>query len=74
MATVTIRNLPDDVVERIKRSAEVQGRSMESELRELLQQRYADRQAILDRIHRRWEERPKASEEEIEAWIQHGRP
>ena len=74
MATITIRNLPDAVVERIKSSAMERGRSMESELRELLTRRYADREAILARIHRQWQDLPKASPEEIERWIREGRP
>ena len=37
MGSVTIRNLPDGVVAEIKAAAALHGRSLESELRELLQ-------------------------------------
>ncbi len=55
MATVTIRNLDDAVVKRLKYQAKQNGRSLEAEVRELLKQA-ADRKtieellAIADRI------------------------
>ncbi len=55
MATITIRNLDDAVVERLKYKAKQNGRSLEAEVRELLKQA-ADRKtteellAIADRI------------------------
>jgi predicted transcriptional regulator len=52
-ATITIRNVPDQLVDRIKRLAEQKGVSMEQEIRDLLQ-RYVQRGAALDRIRRRW--------------------
>lgn len=36
MAQVIVRNLEDDVVERLKLKAELHGRSLEQELREIL--------------------------------------
>lgn len=74
MATVTIRNLPDEVVARIKRSAEGHGRSMEAEVRDLLNRRYRGREAILERIQERWENGPRVSVDQVEAWIDEGRP
>jgi plasmid stability protein len=41
MATLTIRNLPDEVRDRIRREAAEHGRSMEEEARTFLAQRYA---------------------------------
>ncbi len=38
MANLTIRNLDDHVVERLKKRAKDNGRSLEAELRELLKQ------------------------------------
>ncbi len=38
MAQVIVRNLEDDVVERLKLKAELHGRSLEQELREILRQ------------------------------------
>ncbi len=55
MATVTVRNLDNQVVERLKKKAKDNGRSLEAELRELLKQA-ANRKspeellAIADRI------------------------
>lgn len=45
MATVTIRNLDDAVVKRLKYQAKQNGRSLEAEVRELLKQA-ADRKTI----------------------------
>jgi len=42
MATVTIRNLDDAVVERLKARAKLQNRSLEAELREVLSRIAAD--------------------------------
>jgi hypothetical protein len=57
MATITIRNVPDQLVDRIKRLAEQKGVSMEPEIRDLLQ-RYVQRGAAIDRICRRWDTLP----------------
>jgi plasmid stability protein len=40
MATLTIRNLPDDLRDRIRREAAEHGRSMEAEVRLTLSERY----------------------------------
>ncbi|MGY9056791.1 MAG: FitA-like ribbon-helix-helix domain-containing protein [Alphaproteobacteria bacterium] len=55
MGTVTIRNLDDGVVERLKARAKLNNRSLESELRQMLTHASAnevtfDRQAIAARI------------------------
>ncbi len=46
---------------------------MEQEVRQLLEQRYASRNDLLDRIEKRWESLPKATAAEIDAWITEGR-
>lgn len=74
MATITIRELPDDLLRRLKASAKAHGRSMEQEVRELLAQRYAPRSEILDRIRERWDELPETDAEEAARWRAHGRP
>lgn len=73
MATLTIRNVPEAVVERLKSSATQNGRSMEQELRLLIETRYRDRDEILRRIEARWKGLPKATAEEIDRWIRDGR-
>jgi plasmid stability protein len=43
MATLTIRNLRDEVVKRLKEAAKRKGKPMEQEVRELLESRYKSR-------------------------------
>lgn len=73
MATLTIRKLPKDVVERLKAAASRNKRSMEQEVRELLAQRYTPREVILQRIRKRTENFPAATAREIRKWIETGR-
>jgi antitoxin FitA len=74
MATITIRNVPDELVDRIKRLAEQKGISMEQEVRNLLQSRYVQRDTILARIRQRWETLPVQSASELQDWKEQGRP
>ncbi|MDB9527189.1 hypothetical protein PN498_14405 [Oscillatoria sp. CS-180] len=64
MATLTIRNLPDDLVQRIKVRASANGHSMEQEVKQLLETRYALRETVISRIHDRWSTVPNTSLEE----------
>jgi len=73
MATLTIRNVPKEVLERLKASAAQHGHSLEQELRDLIERRHQSREDVLRRIEARWKELPKASPEEIERWIGEGR-
>jgi len=73
MATLTIRNVPEDLVERIKDVAARNGRSMESELRDFLLQRYVTRQQVLEEIRNRPPGFPSATAREIRRWIEKGR-
>jgi len=73
MGTLTIRNLPDDLVGRVKASAASHGRSMEQELRDLLQTRYAPRSEVLRRIRSRWKDLPATDAQEVAAWREEGR-
>ena len=73
MATLTIRNLPDDLIDRVKASAARHGLSMEQELRDLLQSRYAHRSEVLARIRGRWTELPPTEAEEVRKWWEEGR-
>ena len=63
MAQVLIRNLPDDVVERLKARATQKGHSLEQELREIVTAAaplgVAERLAIVDRFHALSKRRPK---------------
>jgi len=63
MAQVLIRNLPDDVVERLKRRAAVKGHSLEQELREIVTAAVplsrVERVAIIDHFQTLSKRRPK---------------
>ena len=71
MATLTIRNVRPGVVKSLARR---KGRSMEQEVRELLEGYVAERRSILEQIERAWAtqtRRPTAKQ--IESWIGAGR-
>ena len=75
MATLTVRNLPTRVVKSLKTLARRNRRSMEQEVRAVLEQYVGDRLALLEEIEESWTRqarRPKPRE--VEAWIHVGRP
>jgi plasmid stability protein len=74
MPTLTIRNVPDQVVAALKALAKANGRSMEQEIRELLASAALDRKAVCDLIEASWkrQKRPIRAEEVLE-WIAEGR-
>lgn len=74
MATLTIRNLPDEVVGHIKEAARAHGQSMEQEVRQVLARRYGDNAAVIERVRQRWPELPTTEAEEIARWRETGRP
>ncbi|MFM6008852.1 MAG: FitA-like ribbon-helix-helix domain-containing protein [Sphaerospermopsis kisseleviana] len=73
MATITIRNISDELVERIKRLAAQKGVSMEQEVRDLLQKRYGQRDEVLTRIRQRVEVLPMEAENRVQSWKSEGR-
>ena len=74
MPTITVRNLPDDIVDRLKQVAEAHHRSMEQEVRDLLQRHYGPRQELLRRVQERWDRLPQVTREEVDGWRDEGRP
>ena len=74
MATITIRNISDELVERIKRLAGQKGISMEQEVRDLLLKRYGQRDEVLARIRQRASSLPMEAETQVQAWKSVGRP
>lgn len=75
MPTLTIRNVPAGVVRSLKALARRRRRSMEQEIRELLEEHVAERQSVLAQIEAGWSRqtrRPTATE--IDAWSGVGRP
>lgn len=75
MATLTIRNVPEEVVARIKIRAQQQGQSMEEEVRGLLRRCYQDRAALSQEVRASLgrQKRP-ITPAEIQAWKRFGRP
>ncbi|MHC5612947.1 MAG: FitA-like ribbon-helix-helix domain-containing protein [Nostoc sp.] len=73
MATITIRNISDELVDRIKRLAGQKGISMEQEVRDLLQKRYGQRDEVLARIRQRAKTLPMESESRVQTWKSEGR-
>jgi plasmid stability protein len=74
MATLTIRNVPPKVVKSLKTLARQNRRSMEQEVRALLDEYVGDRLALLEQIEAAWARqtrRPTARE--VEEWIGVGR-
>jgi plasmid stability protein len=74
MPTLTIRNVPTTVVRSLKALARRRRRSMEQEVRELLEVYVSERRSVLDQIEAAWSRqtrRPTPSE--VDAWIVAGR-
>jgi plasmid stability protein len=74
MATLTIRNVPDKVVKSLKTLARKNRRSMEQEVRELINEHVGERLSVLDQVEAAWNKqarRPTAAE--VERWIATGR-
>lgn len=75
MPTITVRNVPTKVVQSLKALAKRHNRSMEQEVRDLLEGYVAERRAVLDQIEAGWAKqgrRPTAAE--VDAWMAVGRP
>lgn len=75
MPTITVRNVPVKVVQSLKALAKRHNRSMEQEVREMLEGYVAERRAVLDQIEAGWHKqsrRPTAAE--IDSWMAVGRP
>jgi plasmid stability protein len=74
MATITVRNLPDSVVEALKQLAIRHNTSMEQEARRILSRFTLDRKAAMERIEASWGEHKKTiSKKEAEQGIKQAR-
>lgn len=74
MPTLTIRNVPARVVRSLKALARRRRRSMEQEVRELLEAHVAERRSVVEQIEAGWarqSRRPTAAE--VDDWIGVGR-
>jgi plasmid stability protein len=75
MPTITVRNVSPKVVQSLKALAKRHNRSMEQEVRDLLEGYVVERRAILDQIEAGWQRqtrRPTAAE--VDGWMAVGRP
>ena len=73
MATLTLRDLPDELVERLQLAARRHGLSPEDEVRNLALARYLDKAEVLERARVRWARLPEVSGAEIQRWRSAGR-
>jgi plasmid stability protein len=74
MPTITVRNVPPKVVKSLKTLARENRRSMEQEVRALLQEVAGDRLALLEQIEAAWARQTRRPRpREFEAWIDTGR-
>ena len=74
MPTLTIRNVAPKVVRALKAQAERNRRSMEQEVREIIEGQVADRTSAVNQITRSWASQKRApTAVEVEAWIREGR-
>ncbi len=74
MSTLTIRKIPESILDRLKAVASRKDHSMEQEVRELLRKKYATIPEIATRIQKRWKELPKTTSAKVKTWRQIGRP
>ncbi len=68
MATLTITDIPDEVVQKLTAAAQSKGQTLEQEAREALSSHYSDRTEVLARIRARWAQLPPTSAAEVAAW------
>ena len=74
MPTLTIRNVPATVVRSLKALARRRRRSMEQEVRELLEIHVSERRSVLEQIEMGWgRQTRRPSAREIDSWITAGR-
>ena len=74
MATITIRNISDEVVEMIKSRARHNRRSMEQEVRSILAGAVHDRERAMKRIESLWKKQKRPiPREEIDEWLRGAR-
>ena len=74
MATITVRNVPDEVVEMIKNRARLRKHSMEQEVRTILTEVVLDRERAMKRIESLWKKQNRrVVREEVDGWLSDAR-
>lgn len=75
MATLTVRKVPDVVIRALKEMARRNARSMEQEVRCLLESVALDRLSACRQIEESWKRQARSTAaEEVERWIKDSRP
>ena len=75
MPTITVRNVSARVVQSLKALARRHNRSMEQEVRDVIEGYVAERRAVLEHIEARWSKQTRRpTTTEIDAWMRVGRP
>jgi plasmid stability protein len=70
MATITVRNIPEEVITMIKNRARRNKRSMEQEVRTILSEVVLDRERAMKRIESLWQQQKRPiSKEDVDAWL-----
>jgi plasmid stability protein len=74
MATLTIRNVRPAVVKSLKALARRNQRSMEQQVRELLEDYVTERRSVLEQIEAGWAAQPRRpTAQQVDNWIGAGR-
>ena len=74
MPTLTIRNVPRRIVQSLESLARRHGCSLEQEVRELIEDHVAEREAVLEQIEASWgEQRRRPTAAEVDRWLKTGR-
>jgi plasmid stability protein len=74
MPTLTIRNVPPRIVQSLKSLARRHGRSMEQEVRDVIEEHVTEREAVLGQIEASWgEQRRRPTAAEVDRWLETGR-
>ena len=74
MASITVRNLSEELIGRLKAQAKRNGRAMEAEVRSILEREVMDRRLLLDVIEAELElQSEPTSPKQVDAWIRRSR-
>jgi len=74
MATITVRNIPDEVIVMIKNRARRNKRSMEQEVRSILSGVVHDRERAMKRIESLWGMQKRSIPRiEVDTWLRRAR-
>ena len=74
MATLTIRNVSPKLVKSLKEIAQRNRRSMEQEVRLLLEEYAGERLSVLEQIEAGWSQQTRCpTADEVEGWLGAGR-